>query len=196
MNVYRINIWGPCQTESDVLARRSHGPDDTAVVFAPTNNIANQVCYLAATRAARGQSDYQEIDSFTQAVPSVLETGEDPFVFEPDVLDDLARDPVLPQLGFPDVQVGPGMLFFARCVQIAELTDRTGRTRGQFWVYAADERSANIVTTEHGEHLGLFDLDSEAIQVELYPMEQVCVFWNVGMVQYELHRDRLGSDEQ
>ncbi len=188
MNIYRINIWGPCQSEGDVLARRSDAPDNTATVVAPSKNVANQVCYLVATRDAHGQSNYQEIDSFTSPVACILDTAQDPFTFKSEIVADLIADPILPALGHPDTQTDAGALFFARC------TDSMGKTRGQFWIYAPDATSANIIATEHGDSVGLFKLDSEAIQVELYLLEKTCLFWNVAMTRYELHNKTAGSD--
>jgi hypothetical protein len=190
MNIYRINIWDPCQNEDDALACRSDPPDNKAVVFAPTKDIANQVCYLAATRDAQGQSNYQKIDGFSQAISCVLDTREDPIVFDATMVDDLLAVPILPKLDSLDTQAGPGMLFFTRCI------DNAGKTRGQFWAYAADRMSANIVATEHGDTVGMLDLDSEAIRVELYHIEKTCVFWNVEMVMYELHNNRKDGDKQ
>jgi hypothetical protein len=142
MNIYRINIWGPCRSERDVLARRSDPPDNTAIVVAPSKDIANQVCYLVATRDAHGQSNYQEIDSFASPVAGILDTTQEPFTFESDVVDDLIANPILPGVVHSDTQTAAAALFFAHC------TDNTGKTRGQFWVYAPDAASANIVATE------------------------------------------------
>jgi len=182
MNIYSINIWGPCLTEGDVRERLSSPPDNTAVVLAPSKDIANQVCYLVATRNAHGQSNYQEIDSFSSPVACVLNTSEYPMTFDSDTVDELVADPILPQLSHPDTQTNDGALFFARCIEVASVTDNTGRTRGQFWVYAPDAYSANIVATEYGDSVGLFDLDEDAILVELFPLEKTCVFWNVRMI--------------
>ena len=180
MNIYRINIWGPYQNENEVLSRRADKCDDTAVVFAPTRDVANQVCYLAATRNARGQSTYQEIDSLARVTACVLSTREDPIVFDAKVVEGLLSEPILPRLDSPDTQANSGALFAARCVDSVE------NTRGEFWVYAEDEISANAVVTEHGENHRMFALESEAIRVELCPMEQACVFWNVETIQYSL----------
>ena len=188
MNIYRINIWGPCQSEGTVLARQADTPDNSAIVVAASKDVANQLCYLVATRDAHGQSNYQEIDSFTSPVACILDTAQDPSAFEPDLVDDLIANPILPAASFPDTQIVAGALFFARCI------DSTGKTRGQYWVYAPDATSANVVVTEHGETIGLFNLDSEAIRVELYPLEKACVFWNVMMTMYKLHNNAAEGD--
>ena len=172
MNIYLIDVWGPSQ-EEEVEAHRSDMPDSTAVVFAPTKNIANQVCYLAATRDAQGQSTYHEIRCFSQAVSCVLGAGREPIVFGDTIVKGLLGDPILPELDSPDIQTVPGSLFCAHCV------DETGATRGDLWVYSADGLSANVVATEYADAMDLFDLDTEAIRVDLHPVAQTCVFWDV-----------------
>jgi hypothetical protein len=185
MNIYRINIWGPSPNESAVLARRSGALDNTAVVFARTKDLANQVCYLVSTRNAQGQSNYQEIDTFSEAIYGVLDTSEEPIVFEETIVDDLLRNPILPKMHVPDTKVQPGTLFLARYIDHAE------KLRGRLWVYALDASTANTIATEHGDALGLFKLDSDAVRVELHPMTQTCVFWNAEMVQYELDKNHM-----
>jgi len=193
MRLYAISIWGPCQNEGDVLVRRSHAPDRTAAVIAPSKSLANQVCYLAATQGVPGQFNYQEIDSFAFCCACVLDTAGDPITFESDIVAELVADPILPPLSVPDTQTTDGALFFARCIEVANATDKTGRTCGQFWVYAPDAASANIIATEHGDSMANFDLDENAMRVELFPMEKTCVFWNVGMILYELHNNTAGG---
>jgi len=185
MNIYSVRIWGCRQNERDVSACRSHMPDNTAVVIAPSRDVANQVCYLVAIRDKLRQSNYQEIDSFASSVACTLDTTEEPFIFESDLVDDLTTDPLLPALGQPETQMSAGAFLFCRCIEIACVSDRMGKIRGQFWVYAPDAVSANVVATEHGGTVGLFDLDMDTIRVELNPCEKTCVFWDVKMTVYE-----------
>ena len=69
-------------------------------------------------------------------------------------------------------------LFYINCI------DSAGNTCAHFWVYAADEMDANIIATEHGDTTELFNLDTDAIQVELYTIEQTCVFLNAEKINY------------
>jgi len=180
MNIYTINVWGPCLSESEVLDRRSKAPDNTATVFASSKEVANQVCYLVATRNVHGrQSNYQEIDGFLSPVACVLETAQDPITFESKVVEDLIANPILPSQGLIDTQHFASVLFFVRCIKIGDISDTTGTIRGQFWVYAPNAEYANAVATEYGDAMGLFDPDTEAIQVQLHRLEKTCVFWNV-----------------
>ncbi len=172
MNIYKINIWGPCENADEAFNRHLGTPDNTAIVFAKAKDIANQVCYLISTREARFQSNYQEIDSYTQAIPCVLHTDEEPFMFEEDFVNNLIAEQILPPLTIPDKQYKPGILYFACC------KDDSGKQRGEFWVYAPNAETANLLVTEYGHNSRLFDLDSEAIRVELYHIEKTCVFWN------------------
>ena len=189
MNIYKINIWGPCENADEAFDRRLGTPDNTAIVFAKTKDIANQVCYLVSTRKARFQSNYQEIDSYTQAIPCVLYADEEPFMFEEDFVNSLIAEQILPPLTIPDKQYQPGILYFARC------TDDSGKCRGEFWAYAPDAEIANLLITEHGHDSFLFDLNTEAIKVELYPFEKTSVFWNADICQWT-SSDGTASSEQ
>lgn len=194
MNIYRISVWGPCDSEPAVLSRLALAPDNVATVFAPSKDIANQVCYLVATRNLRHHSNYQDIDTFPLPVACILDTAQDPFMFESDIVNELTAEPILPAVNIADTQAAAGDLFRARCVKVEHRSDRNGTVCGQFWVYAPDPASANTVATEHGNTVGLFDLDEEAIRVELLPLEKTCVFWNIRMTMYDLHNKAAGGD--
>jgi len=191
MNIYNINIWGPCPTEKEARARRPGPPDARALVFAPTMDIANQICYAVATRDARHHSNYQEIDSYSEPVPCVWVAVQETvwFWFEETVINDLLAEPILPKLRIADHQRQPGTLYLANCI------DEAGTLRGQFWVYAADAMTANTILVEHVDIIGLFDHDSETMRVELESVMATCccVFWNVDVARYDLHTEISGG---
>jgi len=186
LNIYRVNIWGPCKSEQEVLVRRQSSPDDKAIVLAPTINIANQVCYLASIRSQKAdqRSNYQEIDTFSMTISYIIDTKDEPITFKPEIVQELLTDPILPQMKMSDIQNQPGRLFFAHCTD----GEDKKKVRGQFWVYALDDVTANTVVTEHGNRLGIFDLDVNAILVELYPFKDTCVFWNADLIEYDMQQ--------
>jgi hypothetical protein len=176
MNIYSVQVWGPCKDQSEVMSRRSLAPDNTATIIAPSNDIANQVCYLVSAGDVFGQSNYQEIDTYPTVISAILNTENEPIPFDSNIVHDLLTEPILPPLGQRDTQRQPGELFFARC------HDDSKSDRGRFWVYALDDLQANIVALAHGDAAGLFDSDSEAIQIDLYPYKETCVFWNIKLI--------------
>ncbi len=190
LNIYSINIWEACSSEQEVLVSRQSSPDNKAIVLATTVDIANQVCYLVSTHTRklhdvdRNVSNYQEIDSFSKTISCIIDTKDEPITFKPEIVQELLTEPILPKMKMSDIQNQPGRLFFAHCTD----GEDKKKVRGQFWVYALDDVIANTIVTEHGNRLGIFDLDVDAILVELYPFKDTCVFWNADLIEYDMQQ--------
>ncbi len=180
MNIYRVYIWGPCDSEEDVQSRRAEGADNVAVVVAPSLDIANQVCYLVASGGKFGQSTYQEIEGFSANTQCIVESLNDPRVFDSEIIEDLIQHPKLPAIGHAEDDLDSGYLYSAKCISDAEIA------LGEFWAFSIDDTTANILVTEHGNQVGLFDLDTDSIKVELLKEDKVCVFWGGNIKLYSI----------
>ena len=114
MNIYRVYIWGPCDSEEDVQSRRAEGADNVAVVISPSIDIANQVCYLVAADGKFGQSTYQEIEGFSANTQCIVELLNDPRVFDSKIIEDLIQHPILPAIGHAEDGLDNGSLYHAK----------------------------------------------------------------------------------
>ena len=56
-------------------------------------------------------------------------------------------------------------------------------------MYSSDDVTANILVTEHGDQMGLFDLDADSIKIDLFQEERVTVFWGGKMKMYSTTND-------
>jgi hypothetical protein len=177
MHIYMIDIWGPCENAEEVQQLRKGAPSDEAIVFAPTKDIANQLCYLVSTREKQFKPNYQEIDTFVYPISCILQTNLMPVTFSDDIVRTLLKEPMMAPLKVPDTQKEPGVLFFAQITD--ETDDVEKKLKAEFWVYDRDEQAARDPAARYGESCGLFDLGRESIRIELVPMKRSCVFWNV-----------------
>ena len=178
MYLYWVDIWGPFASETEAM-NRGQTPDNHALVIAPERNIANQVCYLVATKDARGQSNYQEIELAREVTACVLRAVDEPVLFEPGMVEELRSDPILPRLKGIDGGDGLGQLFGATCFSDSK------EELCHFWIFAQDGLTANNVAIEYGSSLNQFDPDSEEIQVRLDIVEETAVFWNGSIVPFK-----------
>ncbi len=181
MNIYVVDIWGPCETADEVKRLRSGSRTDEAVAFAPTKDIANQLCYFVSTRTMQFKPNYQEVNSFAHPISCILHTNLMPVAFSEEIVKGLLEEPVMPPLKVPDTQQEPGALFFARCIDEAKEAEKI--LKAEFWVYDRDEVAARQLAFEYGKSSGCFDPGRERVRVELLPMAKACVFWNAKMVQ-------------
>jgi hypothetical protein len=181
MNIYMVDIWGPCPTTEEVTRLRSGPRTDMAVAFAPTKDIANQLCYFLSTRELQFQPNYQEVNTFAYPISCILHTNLMPVTFADEIVKGLIDEPVMPALKMPDTQKEPGMLFFARCIDESKEAEKV--LKAEFWIYDRDEAAARQLAFEYGSSCGCFDPNRDRVRVELLPMVKACVFWNVKMVQ-------------
>jgi hypothetical protein len=177
MNIYMIEIWGPCETTEEVGRLRNGSCTDEAVVFAPTKDVANQLCYLVSTRDMHFKPNYQQIDTFPHPISCILHTNLMPVTFTDEIANGLTSEPLLPPVKTPDTQAEPGALFFARCIDESKETEKI--LKAEFWVYDRDSDSARRLASAYGATGGFFDPAGDRIDIELIPMTKACVFWNV-----------------
>ncbi len=184
MNIYMIEIWGPCETPEEVQRLRGGPRTDEAVVFAPSKDIANQLCYLVSTRERQFKPNYQQIDTFAHPISCILHTNLMPVTFPDEIVGDLLKEPIMKPLKVPDTQHEGGALFFVRCIDDTKEGEKV--LKAEFWVYDRDEAAARQLASEYGSSSGFFepgDPGRGRIRIELLPMTKACVFWNVRKVQ-------------
>lgn len=181
MNIYMVDIWGPCPTSEEVALLRKGPRTDGAIAFAPTKDIANQLCYFVSTRQMQFKPNYQEINTFTHPISCILQTNLMPVAFSDDIVQGLLSEPIMPVLKVPDTQQEPGALFFARCI------DPSGEKglvlKGEFWIYDRDKTAARQLASEYASASGFFKPGKGDAKIEMLPMTKACIFWNVQMVQ-------------
>jgi hypothetical protein len=95
MKLFRISVWGPCETEQQVQARRTGPADGIAFVSASTKAVANDICYFVSNMiASKGQGkdkldcspNYQMIDELVKGPRLLMHSAEMALIFDDDEL--------------------------------------------------------------------------------------------------------------
>ena len=177
INIYQIDIWGPCRDPNQIPKLRKGDPSNCAVVLAPDVQLANQFCFLTSTRDERGEAtNYQDIGFFAKP-PLCIIRFEKFFKYSSDIVVDLLREPILPPVLLKDRQESQNELF--------NVSWFTSKEKGDVWIYAPDETTANGAVVDFGEAQGWFDANLETIRVSIEPQEGAFVFWDANIVDYE-----------
>ena len=201
MNLYKIAVWGPCNTADDVRTRMKQAAEYTAFVCAPDRNTANDMCYLVSNmlhsknKKRKGISyrpNYQLIDTLLDCPPFILHSPEFVLDFDDELLEEVKG------LTTPDADLADSRhssksssqtrkdLFSVEVYRYKKNMEAENEPCGSHWAYVSDKEAANAVTVSCLDGLLGIDPDEVPTHVLVHDIALPVVIWNPKILHFEM----------